>query len=304
MKRYDLICVGHMGVDLYFRADNLTFAKDRFQLALGGKYFSDHFQIGVGGGGANVAIGAKKCGLRVGLIAKYGNNPFKKIISERFRQVGVATDMCIYEKGYLNISIIFTRGAGERTIINHERHHTSLVKKPSFMKQFLRGRALFMANLLDIHIKERIRIFSYVKKHNVRTILNMGAKDCRRPLRELKPLLQNADILIFNTHEFSDLVKKAREKINFKENVVKEFPLLKGKIVIVTDGKLGSYGYTDKEKFYVKAYEPKKIIDTTGAGDAYTAGFLASYLKSHNVYLAMRRGSYYAGRKLAHFGAN
>ncbi len=304
MKKYDLICVGHVVVDLYFKADNFTFEKDRFQLALGGKYFSDEFRTLVGGGGANVAIGARKCGLKVGLIAKIGQGPFKKIIAQRLKQVGISQEMCIFEKDYANVSVILMKGAGERTVINYEKHQQSMLKKKNQIRNFARGRALYMGNLLDIELKERVAILKYVKEKKVLTFLNLGASDCDRSMSQLRPLIALTDVLIQNTHEFAQLVKTPRTKINFEKNIVKQYPLFAGKTVVITDGAHGSYGYTQKETFHVGAFQPKKIIDTTGAGDGYTAGFLASYLKNYNLYLAMRRGAYYAGRKLAHFGAN
>ena len=77
---FDLISIGNISIDLYFKGDSLTFEKNRFQLAIGGKYFVDQFHTGVGGGGVNVAIGASKAGIKSAVMGTIGNNPFKKMI--------------------------------------------------------------------------------------------------------------------------------------------------------------------------------------------------------------------------------
>ena len=71
-----------------------------------------------------------------------------------------------------------------------------------------------------------------------------------------------------------------------------------------SDAEKGSYGYFKKEKYYQKAVKTKKIIDTTGCGDAYTAGFISEYIKSNNIRLSMLSGAKYASKKLGRIGAN
>ena len=62
---YDLISVGNISIDLYFKGSTFTKDKDRFHLAIGGKYYSDFFHEDIGGGGVNVAVGVAKLGLRI-----------------------------------------------------------------------------------------------------------------------------------------------------------------------------------------------------------------------------------------------
>ena len=69
---YDLISIGNISIDLYFKGDALTFQNNRFQLAVGGKYFADHFYTGIGGGGVNIAIGASKFGLNTAVLGTVG----------------------------------------------------------------------------------------------------------------------------------------------------------------------------------------------------------------------------------------
>ena len=74
--------------------------------------------------------------------------------------------------------------------------------------------------------------------------------------------------------------------------------------MVITGGSKGSWGYSNERVWYEKAAPVEKVVDTTGAGDAYTAGFIASYLKESNVQKAMANGSQYAARIISGMGTS
>jgi len=133
---YDLISVGNISVDLYFKGQSFTKNKERFQLALGGKYYADYFHEDIGGGGVNVAVGATRLGLRTAVFGKIGNNSFKEMILKKLADKKVSTELCQIEDDYYKISSIILTDEGERTLINYET--------PSHMlKSFLLHKGLF-----------------------------------------------------------------------------------------------------------------------------------------------------------------
>ena len=146
-------------------------------------------------------------------------------------------------------------------------------------------------------------MITYLKGDQTLTFVNLSSIDCRRPIKELTNFFDALDVLIINTHEFSELVKRPYEKINFNNLEIK-LPYLKDRILIITDAEKGSYGYFKNEKYFQEAVKPRKIVDTTGCGDAYTAGFIAQYIKSGNVESSMYAGAKYAALKLTRIGAN
>lgn len=64
----------------------------------------------------------------------------------------------------------------------------------------------------------------------------------------------------------------------------------------------GSVTYLHGKEYRVKADKVQKIVDTTGCGDSYHAGFVCSYLESGDILKAMAAGSKIAAKTLAHFG--
>ena len=145
---------------------------------------------------------------------------------------------------------------------------------------------------------------SYLNKNFIPFAINLGILDCRRPGAQLEPLLEKLSVLILNTHEFSELVKIPYTKLNFKEDLRRHIPQLRDKILVVTDGEKGSTSYFDDEILHINALKAKRVVDTTGAGDAYTAGFLSRYMKDQNIPAAMQLGAKYALRIVEKLGAN
>ena len=302
----DLISLGTVSIDLYYKGSSLTEGDGRFELAIGGKYFVDHFYEGLGGGGANVAIGVTKAGLSVGLMAKIGNNPFKSLICKTLDDEKVRhQEFCNFTDDYINISSILLNARGEKTIINYRTDHQHIMTCEEDYNKLDKAKAIYMANLSKVTLAERIRVLQYAKKNNKKVFANLNVTDCRRPIEEVMHFASHVDGLIINAYEYADIIKAPYESIDFDGNVVEKYaPFHSNSLLVITDGKKGSYAYFQGKHYHVPAVSVEKVIDTTGAGDAYTAAFIASYLAHEDVQKAMQAGSSYAVKILGKLGAN
>ncbi len=301
---YDLITIGSISIDMYYQGDSLTQTQDRFTLAIGGKYLVNHFYSGLGGGAANVAIGVQKQGFKAAIVGKIGNNPFKKMVLEHLESHGVAHSMCHFEDDYMKISSILLSPSGERTIIHYETPHEHILAVEEDIHRFEKAEIVYMSNLWRVPILEREKILSHAHSSGVLTIVNLGIVDCKRPIEQIGGLLQHVDILIVNTHECSELLKKQFSTIDWHSDIAKDVAYFKDKVIVVTDGVNGSFSYVDGVITHVSAHKVTKVIDTTGAGDAYSAGFIAGYLRTKNIELSMRLGAKLGAQMVQKIGAN
>ena len=299
---YDLICVGNIAIDLYYKGSALTNKDGRFQLAIGGKYHADFFHEDVGGGGCNVAVGVAKHGLKTAVFARVGNNNFKNAILNKLKEKNVSSEFCQFEENYNIISSILLTESGERTIISYDTPG-HVAKKFFLHEELKKAKNIYISSLSNVSLEDKIEIITYLKGDQILTFVNLSILDCRREPEMLYKVFDSLDVLIINTHEYAELIKTPYEKIDFK-NLEITLPYLDQRILIVTDAERGSYGYYKKEKYFQEAIKPKKIVDTTGCGDAYTAGFIAEYLKSKDIKSSMLTGTKYAAEKLARIGAN
>jgi sugar/nucleoside kinase (ribokinase family) len=81
--------------------------------------------------------------------------------------------------------------------------------------------------------------------------------------------------------------------------------LLSAKVptLVVTRGAAGALAVEKGERSQVPAFQVKKVVDTTGAGDLFAAGFLAARCKGHDLQQQLWTGAIAAGEVISHFGA-
>lgn len=300
---YDLITIGDITIDLYFKGNTLTEKDDRFFLAIGGKYVADHFYESVGGGAANVAIGASNHGLNTAVVGFVGENSFKQIILQKLIKKSVSTEFILFLKNFLNLSSILISSKGERTIIHYLTPYDSLNLSNDFKKNLLKTKLVYFGNLPHLSLSEKQELLSYFKENKIKTTLNLGVSDCRRPFSEVKKIINLTDLLIINGHEYAELIKEDYQKINWNLPLEKKLGY-KDQILVITDGPNGSHLYQNGKIIHQKAVKPSKIVDTTGAGDAFTAAFIASFIKGKTLPECLNHASHYATKILEKIGAN
>jgi ribokinase len=300
----DLISIGTISVDLYFKGEQFPHNKENFMLKIGTKYNANYMHEGVGGGGVNVAAAAIAGGLSAGVLGFIGDNPFRSVLLTRLAQLDISQEYVQIKDEYLNVSSILLTETGERTIINYRPPYDSLYSADFDPSSLLSTHAFYLGNLPDVPIEERTKLLAFIKKNGGLIFLNLGTKDCERKPEELEHHLESVDVVILNRNEFGTLANKTPETINLEKSAFQIAPILRGKKVIVTDSAKGSYGYENDEVYFQPAIEPARIVDTTGAGDGYSGAFIACYLRTKDVKDSMEKGARYAGKIIGKVGAN
>ncbi len=77
-----------------------------------------------------------------------------------------------------------------------------------------------------------------------------------------------------------------------------------GKLFVVTLGAAGSLAFSGNDRFECAAIAVPTVVDTTGAGDAYAAAFLADYCHGQAIPTAMRRGAALAAKIIGQVGSH
>lgn len=108
-----------------------------------------------------------------------------------------------------------------------------------------------------------------LREIGVSYLYDSGMQIPRFGAQELVKGVLGAKIVIFNEYEYEMMLKKTSLTIDEILNKVE--------IVVVTMGEKGSMLRTRNEKVHVPAAKPYKIVDPTGAGDAFRAGLLKGY---------------------------
>ena len=127
------------------------------------------------------------------------------------------------------------------------------------------------------------RTASECKELKIPYLYDPGMQLPRLSDEELLEGIEGAEILIANDYEMGLIRKRLKiEDLRFKNKV---------KLLITTLGAEGSIIESEGGIIKIEAAKPEKVVDPTGAGDAYRAGFLAGYLRGLDLKVCGQMGS-------------
>ncbi len=220
-----------------------------------------------GGAGANVVHNLARLGLRAKLFTTLGKDSDAEYFVEN-TEAEVIAEITDELTGKV---LVFVDRTGERTFF---------VQPNAAGKPFVRvedGDYLYV----DPFPSE----FSFDVQREVMenfdgfVILNPGYLYAKMGFKKLSELLMFADMVIMSSSEFEMLRASAEDFLNFVE------------YLIVTMGAEGSVCYTKGEKMFEKAFKAK-AVDTTGAGDAFSAGFLYAFISGYPLKDCLKLGNF------------
>ncbi len=289
MQSVKIVCIGSATLDLFFQSNDLPETKDgmRLSLAYGGKYIAKKFAESVGGGGCNTAVSLARQGFEVFYWGRVGRDwPGNRVI-KKLKKEGVKTSL-IQKGEQTTISTILLGKRGERTIVTFRAKNDYLDFNSQVKNAFKGIEFLYFANLPLCPQEERLKWLKFAKKHQIKTCVTLSGGEFKKGKKYVQDFIKLSDIFILNAHELADIWGGDApdfdlKKINFAEK-------LKASILIVTHDVHGSFVYTQKRIYYQPIFKTK-IVDTTGAGDAYASGFLGEYIKTNDIQQAMKFGA-------------
>lgn len=265
-----------------------------------GETFIDTETRSCGGSAANTVIAASKLGLNTGCIGKIGNDSNGKLIYNYLKENNVNIDNLILKKGETGEVIGFVDRDGERKLYVNPKINDTITKdeiKTNYLKdtQILHITSFVGKNPEYPSIDTQMEI---IKELSSSFIISSdpGMLYVNRGKQFMDNLLKYTDILLINKEELlittgKDNVQEAIDEISNKVKILVVKLSTKGSIVKQYD-----------EQYHIKPFKVD-TVDTTGAGDAYNAGFLYGLLKNYSLEEAGIIGSYIAAKSTTKAGA-
>jgi len=300
-KRYDVICSGAALVDMVAKVERHPLDDD--------EVFVSDLTLLSGGAAANTAYACGKLGLVSAFLGKLGENDvFGSKIIEDFNEVNVSTALLKYSKQYgTGSAYVALNKEGDRRIYAHSGAANYLSKEDVIEQELLVTKVIFLSSLKNL--EPFIEAANIGRKNKITVILNPGMLIIDQGLVNLKELLGKIDIFILSQREFSTLLN-IQEKIEEKTIVENASTLLELgiKVLIVTMGERGAFLLTDQESELIPSTKISQVIDTTGAGDAFSAGFIYGFVKNlsyafEDLKQNVKIGNFIAGECIQKLGA-
>jgi len=270
----DVICIGAALVDMVAQVERYPLEDD--------EVYVSNLKLFSGGAAANTAFACGKLGLKSIFIGKLGNSDTfgSKIIND-FEAVNVDTSLIKYsfEHGTGSAYIVLNK-KGARRIYAHSGAANYLSQSDIKEKELVSTKIIYLSSLKNIEpLIEAARVG---QKNKIPVILNPGMLIIDQGYLTIKKLLEQIDIFILSKREFQTLF--SIEDISDNKDFIKKkvFTLfdLGVKAVIVTMGEDGAFLINREDSEIIQPILVKNIKDTTGAGDAFSAGFIYEFIKN------------------------
>ena len=299
---YDVISVGSSTVDVFAKVESqmVKIKTPRHEDELiayphGSKILIKELQNLTGGGGTNCAVALARIGLKTAYLGKTGNDKNSTIILEKLEKEKVEF-IGISVKGCSGYSIILDSLEGDRTILTYKGVNNELKYKEIDIKK-LKTKWFYFSSMVGESYTTLEKLSEYAKKNKIKTVFNPSNYLAEKGPKFLSKILKRTDILILNKDEASLIAGDYSADL-----LVKKLERLGPKQVVVTDGENGAY--TCDSKYLLHAI-PNKVngIQTTGAGDAFAATYLAGIILGKSTENSLKMALINAGSVITKIGA-
>ena len=200
------------------------------------------------------------------------------------------------KEGRTSYSIILDSLEHDRTILTFKGSSNDL-KFSEINKKKLKTKWFYFSTMMGDSFNTLEKLAEFAEKNNIKIAFNTSEYLAKKGQRFLENILSKTTLLVLNKEEAALIVGAGNER-----ELLERLHQLGPKIVIITDGKQGVHAYDGKKVYYLKPSKIK-VVETTGAGDAFASSFLSGLIKKNDIKFALQLASANAESVISHHGA-
>lgn len=269
-----VLSIGRLYCDIVFRGfDALP--------QLGEERFAREVSVVPGGGGFITAAHLASLGAQVALLSRMGLDPLSQAIAPALAESGV--DLRWLERATEagpQPTVVMVQG-GERAFLSHRAG----AARPATLNEALVDPAVRHLHVAEFATLAEIpELVSAAKQAGLTVSLDPSWDDAWIRDPDLVQRATGADIFLPNAAEARAIVD-CGDLDEAGRRLADHFP-----VVVIKDGEQGARLYRREESLSLPAPKGGPVLDTTGAGDAFNAGFLAAWLAGRSPARALAEG--------------
>jgi len=293
---FDIITVGSATVDAFAETDKKFVKGGRYSFLIGAKILIKDLHFDVGGGGTNTAVCFSRLGLKTAYMGKLGRGENSKRILNLLKEEKVDTSMVSREDARTGFSVILDAKGTDRTVLAFKGSNDNLQIK-DVRHEYINTLWFYFSTMINESFETQKHLADYASKHGIKIAYNASKYLTEKGIDYLKPIISKAEILVLNYEEAKDLAKK-----NDIKQMLKVLHEAGPKYVVITNGPKPTFAY-DGEMLYTIKPHNVKVLETTGAGDAFAASFTAGIIKTEDMEFSLQLALANAEAVLTHYGA-
>jgi sugar/nucleoside kinase (ribokinase family) len=257
-----------------------------------------------GGSAGNTAAGVANLGGRAAFVGKVADDDLGRIYADDFRQIGVHYAVSPLIGGPATArSMILVSPGGERTMNTYLGACQQLTSADIREAEIGAAAVTYMEGYLwdpPEAKKAFVTAAHYAHKHERPTAITLSDPFCVNRYRdEFLDLMRSKTIdFVFANIEEAKALYQTDNLADAVQQIAKDCEL-----AAITMGAQGAMAVHDGEIVTVPAFPVDSVVDATGAGDLFAAGFLLAHARGRDLRTALSAGCLAASEVISHIGA-
>jgi len=304
MKKHRLVCIGDVVMDAFIvlKKARIHEHPDREHLEICMPFadkipYTSLTVMPAVGNASNVAVGARRLGIDTAILTAVGNDYYGKQVFDRYRKEKVGTELVKVNKNKpTNYHFVLNYGPERTILIKHEDYEYNDPARVDGAPW------IYFSSIGEHTLPFHEKLVRYLAAHpDTKMAFNPGTFQLKFGPKKLKEVYRHTYALFVNREE-AELILGAKRD-NIKE-LMSGLRKLGPRVVVITDGPLGAYASDDDSCYFMPPYpDPKPPISRTGAGDAFSTGFLSALVSGFAVPEALKWAPIESMHVVQYFGA-
>lgn len=293
-----MICVGKAGQDIFLQGEVFKPKRENGilyeHMALGNKYEVENATTATGNNAVNAAVTFARQRLPVRLVSSVGKDIPGRSVLEALDAEHVDTSAVrIDSKARTSFSTILLAPSGERTILDY---HGSATIEEAQLNECLDGVSwLYVSSLGSMKLLKKL--LKKASDRGVKVAFNPASYELGN-LQECADLLPLVTVFALNKEE-ARLFSEEKDASSLARDLAQSVD-----IVLVSDGPKGAVACDGEKLIKAGMYKDVPVVDRTGAGDAFTSGFVSQIAQGKNLEHAITFASANSTSVVTQIGAN
>jgi ribokinase len=237
----------------------------------------DSFQS-LGGNAPNVCVGATRLGLKTAVLSTVGKDVSGQMAIRELARYGVDTSLITIDETAKTRYSIVLNYQKERTILSYSSKKDYLWPKPAPETDWI-----YYTGLGEGLEAMHENLMKYLSLHpTVRLAFNPGSYLMKFGRTFLSEIISRTDVLIVNLEEAEAILNTTLEKEKSVRTIIRGLIGKGAKEVAITDAEKGAWAGNNTEIWHLNSF-PVTVVAKTGAGDSFSAAYLAARYKGHDL---------------------
>lgn len=296
---YDMITIGDTKLDTFVVLDDanlqcqLKMPDCLLCLRYGEKIVVDVVASQIAGTAPNVATGLSRMGKKTALISNMGLDGTYELALKTLKEEGIATRYLHRVPGEMSSYSVVLNYKGEKTLLTSHIRHAYRLPRP-----LPKTKWIYVSEMGPGYENLYRQVVARAKANNVHVALNPGTIQIAERKTFLFDLIARSYVLFVNLEEAQRITGEKTLEIH---RLATALYRMGPKQVVITDGKNGAYAFAGNDLSFCPIF-PGRLVEATGAGDAFSTGYIGALMNGQLYDEALRWGAVNSASVVGHVG--